>query len=53
MCLRRLRSHLDGRLPDEDLVALDTVIHGDGPHGVLRREDLTVRTVGPRGWLAP
>ncbi|MGJ6967176.1 class I SAM-dependent methyltransferase [Streptosporangium sp. G11] len=42
--LRQLRFHLDGQLPAEDLVALDTVIDDDGPHSVLRREDLTVRT---------
>ncbi|MFE6040714.1 class I SAM-dependent methyltransferase [Streptomyces sp. NPDC056452] len=44
VCLRKLSSHLDGRLPADDRAALDAVIDGDGPHGVLRREDLTVRT---------
>jgi SAM-dependent methyltransferase len=42
--LRRVRSHLDGRLTAGDLAALDTLIDGDGPHSVLRRDDLAVRT---------
>lgn len=44
VCLRKLRSHLDGQLSAADLAALDAVIDGDGPLGVLRRTDLTVRT---------
>jgi len=44
VCLRKLRSHLDGRLPADDLAALEAVLDGDGPHSVLRRDDLTVRT---------
>lgn len=44
VCLRRLRTHLDGRLPADDLAALDTVTDSESPLGVLRREDLTVRT---------
>ncbi|WNI27902.1 class I SAM-dependent methyltransferase [Streptomyces sp. ITFR-6] len=43
-CLRKLRSHLDGQLPAEDLAALDAVTDEESPHGVLRRDDLTVRT---------
>ena len=42
--LRRMRSTLDGRMSDEDLAALDTLIDSDGPDSVLRRDDLTVRT---------
>jgi SAM-dependent methyltransferase len=42
--LRRMRSSLDGRMSDEDLAALDTLIDSDGPDSVLRRDDLTVRT---------
>jgi SAM-dependent methyltransferase len=42
--LRRLRSGLDGLLDTGDLAALDALIDGDGPDGVLRRTDLTVRT---------
>lgn len=42
--LRKLRSHHDGRLPADDLAALGAVIDSDGPHSILRREDLTVRT---------
>ena len=41
--LRRLRSGLDGQLSDGDLAALDTMIGGDGPESLLRRDDLTVR----------
>jgi SAM-dependent methyltransferase len=43
-CLRRIRSGLDGQLSSDDLAALDTLIDSDGPDGVLRRGDLTVRT---------
>ena len=42
--LRRIRSGLDGRMSADDLAALDTLIDSDGPDGVLRRDDLTVRT---------
>jgi SAM-dependent methyltransferase len=41
--LRRARSGLDGRLSADDLATLDTLIDSDGPDGVLRRDDLTVR----------
>jgi SAM-dependent methyltransferase len=41
--LRRVRSRMDGRLDAGDLAALDTLIDGDGPDAVLRRDDLTVR----------
>lgn len=44
VCLRKLRSHLDGQLPAEDLAALDAVTDDEGAHSVLRRDDLTVRT---------
>ncbi|MEV0785658.1 class I SAM-dependent methyltransferase [Streptomyces sp. NPDC050423] len=44
VCLRKLRSHLDGRFPAEDLAALDAVTDDEGPYSVLRRDDLTVRT---------
>lgn len=42
--LRRMRQGLDGKLSAEDLATLDTLLDGDGPEGVLRRDDLTVRT---------
>ncbi len=42
--LRRMRPTLDGRMSAGDLAALDTLIGSDGPDGVLRRDDLTVRT---------
>jgi SAM-dependent methyltransferase len=42
--LRRLRSGVDGLLDAGDLAALDALIDGDGPDGVLHRTDLTVRT---------
>jgi SAM-dependent methyltransferase len=51
VCLQKLRSHLDGQLPSEDLAALDTVIDSDSPHSILRREDLTVRTTRTT-WVA-
>jgi SAM-dependent methyltransferase len=43
--LRRIRVVLSGRLSPEDLAALDTLIEGDGPDGLVARDDLTVRTV--------
>ncbi|WP_328296613.1 class I SAM-dependent methyltransferase [Streptomyces sp. NBC_00435] len=42
--LRRLRGGVAGTLAAEDLAALDQLLDPDGPHSVLRREDLTVRT---------
>ncbi|GHH42622.1 class I SAM-dependent methyltransferase [Lentzea cavernae] len=44
VCLTRLRSALDGRLPADDLAALAAVLDHNGAHSVLRRDDLTVRT---------
>ncbi|MEV0590666.1 class I SAM-dependent methyltransferase [Nonomuraea cavernae] len=44
LSLQRARDHLDDHLDTEDLTTLDTLIAGDGPHSVLRRDDLTVRT---------
>jgi SAM-dependent methyltransferase len=41
--LGRIRSGLGDRMSADDLATLDTLI-GDGPQGVLRRDDLTVRT---------
>jgi SAM-dependent methyltransferase len=41
--LRRMRSALGGQISTGDLAALDALIDGDGPGGVLQREDLTVR----------
>jgi hypothetical protein len=42
--LRRVRSGLDGLLSADDLATLDAILDSDGPEGVLRRDDLTVRT---------
>lgn len=42
--LRGIRSHLAGRISADDLATLDTLIDSDGPDGVMRRDDLTVRT---------
>ena len=42
--LRRMRSGLDGQMSAGDLAALDTLIDSDGPDGVLRRDDLRIRT---------
>lgn len=50
LALQRIRSGVDARVDADDLAALDTLL-GDGPEGVLRREDLTVR--GARTlWIA-
>ena len=43
-CLLRLRSGLDGRLSAADLATFATLLDGDGPGSILRRDDLTVRT---------
>jgi ubiquinone/menaquinone biosynthesis C-methylase UbiE len=45
--LRRVRSRMDGRIDAGDLATLDTLIDGDGPEALLRRDDLTVRTTRP------
>jgi SAM-dependent methyltransferase len=42
--LCRIRHVLDGRLSAEDLAAVDALLDPDSPTGVLRRDDLTVRT---------
>lgn len=49
LCLQRLRSALDqpalsGKASAEDVAALDALLDADGPHGILRRDDLAVRT---------
>ncbi|MFJ4341512.1 class I SAM-dependent methyltransferase [Streptomyces sp. NPDC088915] len=42
--LRRIRHGVADLLPPEDLAALDRLLDTDGPHSILRREDLGVRT---------
>lgn len=42
--LQRIRSAITGRLSPEDLAALDRLLDTGGPHGILRRDDLAVRT---------
>lgn len=42
--LRGLRDTAAEALPPEDLAALDRLLDTTGPHSVLRRDDLTVRT---------
>jgi SAM-dependent methyltransferase len=42
--LSRLRDHLDGHIDAEDLATLDTLIADGGPHSLLHRADLAVRT---------
>jgi SAM-dependent methyltransferase len=42
--LRRLRSAVADMLSREDLTALDQLLDTGGPHSILRRDDLTVRT---------
>jgi SAM-dependent methyltransferase len=49
--LRRIRPMLEGRMDAGDRAALDTLIDGDGPGGLLHRRDLSVR--GTRtAWIA-
>jgi SAM-dependent methyltransferase len=43
--LTRLRSGLEGRLSAGDLATLGPLLDSDGPENVLRRDDLTIRTV--------
>ncbi|MFD9867640.1 class I SAM-dependent methyltransferase [Streptomyces niveus] len=42
--LRRIRGGVAETLAAEDLAALDRLLDADGPHGIPRRDDLTVRT---------
>lgn len=42
--LQRIRSVTADRLSPEDLAALDQLLDTSGPHSILRRDDLTVRT---------
>ncbi|MEU1528519.1 class I SAM-dependent methyltransferase [Streptomyces fagopyri] len=42
--LRRLRGSVADALSAEDLASLDQLLDISGPHSVLRRDDLTVRT---------
>ncbi|MFS8198195.1 class I SAM-dependent methyltransferase [Streptomyces sp. CWNU-52B] len=49
--LRRMRGGVAGKLPVEDLAALDRLLDTDSPYGVLRRDDLRVRTER-RVWAA-
>jgi len=49
--LSRVRPRLDGRLADDDLATLDTLLADRGPHSIVERGDL--RVTGSRsGWLA-
>lgn len=43
--LGRLRRAIADELATEDLAALDSLLDPDGPHSILRRDDLRVRTV--------
>lgn len=42
--LTRLRGGVAEELAAEDLTALDRLLDTDGPHSIVRRDDLTVRT---------
>ncbi|MEU3854957.1 class I SAM-dependent methyltransferase [Streptomyces sp. NPDC029554] len=42
--LRRIRAAVTQELAPEDLTALDRLLDTEGPHSVLRRDDLNVRT---------
>ena len=41
--LRRTRTRLDGAISEDDLAVLDELTAQDGPHSVLRRQDLAIR----------
>ncbi|WP_338119989.1 methyltransferase [Streptomyces scopuliridis] len=41
--LRRLRTGMASRLDADDLATLDTLLDGEGPDSLSRRDDLTVR----------
>ncbi|MER7400380.1 class I SAM-dependent methyltransferase [Streptomyces sp. NPDC000151] len=49
--LGRMRTALDGRVAADDLSVLDTLLDSDGPHSLLHRDDLVVRTER-RVWAA-
>ncbi|MES0832677.1 class I SAM-dependent methyltransferase [Nocardiopsis tropica] len=42
--LQRIRTSVAAELSPEDLAALDRLLDAGSPHGILRREDLAVRT---------
>ncbi|MFE3113633.1 class I SAM-dependent methyltransferase [Kitasatospora indigofera] len=42
--LRRMRGGIESELSPADLAALDRLLDTDGPHSILRRDDLSVRT---------
>ena len=42
--LRRIRHKVARALPGEDLAVLDGLLDTDGPHSILRRDDLALRT---------
>ncbi|GAA1948791.1 class I SAM-dependent methyltransferase [Amycolatopsis minnesotensis] len=42
--LRRIRGAVADALPADDLTALDRLLDTGGPHSILRRDDLAVRT---------
>ncbi|MFD7895755.1 class I SAM-dependent methyltransferase [Streptomyces sp. NPDC059568] len=42
--LQRIRGVIADKLTPEDLTALDQLLDTTNPHGILRRDDLTVRT---------
>ena len=44
IALRRIRQGVAETLSEEDLAALDRLLDTEGPHGLLNREDLVLRT---------
>ena len=44
LVMERLRLALADELPADDLAALDALLDTDGPHSILRRDDLVIRT---------
>ncbi|GAA4806069.1 methyltransferase domain-containing protein [Streptomyces ziwulingensis] len=51
ICLLRLRSHATDVLDADDLAVLDTLLDESRPHGIARRNDLSVSTTRTT-WLA-
>lgn len=50
-CLAKLRSHATGTMDADDLDALDALLDETQPHGIARRDDVTVRTTRTT-WIA-
>ncbi|MFJ5987157.1 class I SAM-dependent methyltransferase [Lentzea sp. NPDC092896] len=51
ICLAKLRSHATDLLDADDLASLDALLDETRPHGIARRDDLSVRTTRTT-WIA-